>query len=962
MAEATGQDLKDVSNKVAQANEKGSAAIAVPMTGMQESLSKMASVLEGISIKMDALSNPAFVESWFPRFLNGLHLIHNDLIEAFNLDKEKMRLAAEQMAEAGRVGEAAEGAKVEDKSFDFDFGFGTVAVAILGLLVGFFQGFFGPVGTLMKSWGTAIKNFFGKPLKWGWTTFKAMLADSKVAVWYRSVKNWFAHAKFNAKFKWAMFKDMLKNSKLVGYFKAVKAWFGGTIKFGWTSLANLLKKLTFYDKIKDWFTAKGFVMPKWTAVKALFAESSIGILIGKIKAWFKLPTGAKLPSIKALWAESTIGKGIANIKKLFSGKIKIPGIGEVDNLLGKVKGLFGPTGPFRFFAAIGRALGKIFFFVQIFMAMFDFYSGFVETEGNLLDKILGGLKAALMGFFGGFLDLGIMLEDAIKWIVTKIAGFFGFDEKEIGASMESFSIFKPLKQMLEDVIDWFIALFDFSSFSAGLISAAKLIFLPVTALLDLVGFVWDWFMELFGWKDENAPKDDRTLTTKLGDMLIGVWDWFLGLFSFGTGDGAGIKMGPYAGVGDALINMVTGIWDWFKGLFDFSSFGATLITAAKLLFLPYVALMDLVGGVWDWFMGLFGWDKAKITDDGQTVSGKLTDLLKGVWDWFLGLFGAPGSGHSAEMPADDGQSVGGLLLELVNGVWDWFKKLFKFGSITDVMKSYFNLLTFFPNIIKDAIAGVTSWLLGLFGFDDAAKKVANAQNYSLADMVFNVIEDIWLWLKDLLGIDVMAIAKMIPGASTLLGWMGIGDEEETKKKTELDKSTKPMTKSIAEQEAAAMPDILGGIDWNQFNFGTWFMGKLDLNLGEKIKGMMGSIMGMKEGGIVGMSSFAPGTIGDAFGLESGGLFTLTKGEFVLDNQAAGMFLQAAQLLTGSNQGQELIEGQRVGNALATATISPTIVNSSSVVNAPSTSSMMLPTADPNPYNMEFSPESRLTPA
>ena len=93
------------------------------------------------------------------------------------------------------------------------------------------------------------------------------------------------------------------------------------------------------------------------------------------------------------------------------------------------------------------------------------------------------------------------------------------------------------------------------------------------------------------------------------------------------------------------------------------------------------------------------------------------------------------------------------------------------------MKSYFNLLTFFPNIIKDAIAGVTSWLLGLFGFDEAAKTVANAQNFSLGDMLFNVIESIWLWFKDLLGIDVAAIAKMIPGAETLLNWMS-GDTEK----------------------------------------------------------------------------------------------------------------------------------------------------------------------------------------
>ena len=571
-----------------------SGAIAVPMTGMQETLSKIASTLDSISGKLDSLKSPAFVDSWFPRFHNGLMLIHNDLVDAFSLDKEKMRLAAEQMAEAGRIGEGAGTKKVEDKSFDFDFGFGTVAVAILGLLVGFFQGFFGPVGTLMKSWGTAIKNFFGKPLKWGWTTFKAMLADSKVAGWYRSVKNWFQAKLWDAKFKWAMFKDMLKNSKLVTWYKAVKAWFGSTITFGWTKLADLVKKLLFYDKIKAWFTAKGFKMPDWKGVKALFAESKIGQLIGKIKAWFKLPTGAKLPSIKALWAESTIGKGIANIKKLFSGKIKIPGIGQVDDLLGKVKLLFSPTGPFRFFQTIGKALGRIFFFVQIFMSMFDFYSGFVETEGNLLDKILGGLKAALMGFFGGFLDLGIMLEDAIKWIVTKIAGFFGFDEAAIGASMEEFSIFKPLKQMLEDVIDWFVALFDFSSFSAGLISAAKLLFLPITALLDLTGAVWDWFAGLFGWKDENAPKDDRTLTTKLGDMLIGVWDWFAGIFGFGPDKEPAKDKDTSTGVLGFLTGLVTGIWKWFKSLFDFSSIGGAFASVLNVIFLPYTILTGLV--------------------------------------------------------------------------------------------------------------------------------------------------------------------------------------------------------------------------------------------------------------------------------------------------------------------------------------------------------------------------------
>jgi len=631
---------------------------------------------------------------------------NEDMLSQMQADARAAAEAAREALAGKGGGDAAGGVEATDSSLQLSPL--TIIAAVTGFIVGFFQGFFGPMGTLMKSWGGAIKKFFGKPLKWGWTTFKAMLKDSKVAGWYRSVKNWFSAKAWDAKFKWAKFKDMLKNSKFVTWIKSVKSWFAGKVGG-----------------------------PKMTSVKALFAESKIGKLITSIKNWFKLPTGAKLPKIKALWANSTIGKGITAIKNLFSGGIKIPGVGAVDDLVGKVKGLFGPTGPFKIFATIGRAFGKIFFFVQIIMSLFDFYTGFMETEGNLLDKILGGLKGALMGFIGGFLDLGIMLEDAIKWIVTKIAGFFGFDEKEIGASMESFSIFKPLKQMLEDVIDWFIALFDFSSFSAGLISAAKLLFLPITALLDLTGFIWDWFMGLFGWKDENAPKDDRTVTTKLGDLLVGIWDWFLDLFGFGaSAEGHSAEMPADDGqtVMGKLLSLVTGVWTWFKGLFDFSSVGAGLASAAKLIFLPLTALLSLVTGVWTWFKGLFGF-------------------------------------NTPEEDADSAKGVGGFLNDLIAGVWGYFKKLFKFGSVGDVMKSYFNLLTFFPNIIKDAIAGVTSWLLGLFGFDEAAKTVANAKNFSLGDMLFNAIESIWLWFKDLLGIDVKAIAKMIPGASALLSLM-----------------------------------------------------------------------------------------------------------------------------------------------------------------------------------------------
>ena len=59
-----------------------------------------------------------------------------------------------------------------------------------------------------------------------------------------------------------------------------------------------------------------------------------------------------------------------------------------------------------------------------------------------------------------------------------------------------------------------------------------------------------------------------------------------------------------------------------------------------------------------------------------------------------------------------------------------------------ILKSVINVLTWFPNIIKDAITAVTSWLLGLFGFDDAAKKVADTSKFSIGDMVMNVLKKI----------------------------------------------------------------------------------------------------------------------------------------------------------------------------------------------------------------------------
>jgi len=98
-----------------------------------------------------------------------------------------------------------------------------------------------------------------------------------------------------------------------------------------------------------------------------------------------------------------------------------------------------------------------------------------------------------------------------------------------------------------------------------------------------------------------------------------------------------------------------------------------------------------------------------------------------------------------------------------------------------------------------------------------------------------------------------------------------------------------------------------------------------------------------EGGLVGMSSFASNTLGAALGLESGGLFTLSQGEFVLDNQAAQTFLQAAMILKGQDlsSGKNLMDLQRDKAAVGGMAVT-TVVNNTNSQQINQSQAMVLP--------------------
>ena len=207
-------------------------------SNVSESATQMTAVVDQLVANMDE-NGMNSGEIWDE--LKSMHIGLADPFEQqYDFDVQKWREEKERLAELDRKAES----KAEGKdATDLSLGFNPLLIltAITGFIIGFFQGFFGPMGALMKGWGTAIKNFFGKPLKFGWTKFSDLVAKGP-GKWY----------------------------------KAFKGWFSVKFKFGWTKFITLVKKLTFFDDIKAWFTAAqrstktGKFMPsKWTTLKNL---------------------------------------------------------------------------------------------------------------------------------------------------------------------------------------------------------------------------------------------------------------------------------------------------------------------------------------------------------------------------------------------------------------------------------------------------------------------------------------------------------------------------------------------------------------------------------------------------------------------------------------------------------------------------------------------------------------------
>jgi hypothetical protein len=91
-----------------------------------------------------------------------------------------------------------------------------------------------------------------------------------------------------------------------------------------------------------------------------------------------------------------------------------------------------------------------------------------------------------------------------------------------------------------------------------------------------------------------------------------------------------------------------------------------------------------------------------------------------------------------------------LIKDAITGVKTWLGNMFKFDSGHSLLATAFNVALFLPNIIFKGLTLVGEWLLKLFGFDDAAEKVANAGNFTLGGLIMGAVDAIVCWFTELL--------------------------------------------------------------------------------------------------------------------------------------------------------------------------------------------------------------------
>ena len=263
---------------------------------------------------------------------------------------------------------------------------------------------------------------------------------SKLSKMFQSFKNFFG-AEGKIATKWKLIKEGATFQKWFGetsalgkMFQSFKTFFGSADEGG--KIATLWKNIKEGASFQKWFGEGSTLKNLFTSFKSFFGPESA---LGKAATW----VGDMIkPVMNALKGGKEGGGVIATFMRVGTWIF-----GAFTNVYNAIKTFLTPvmgfiSGGLKIANAIltpfKALLWPITAVLGIGVAIVGFVKGFLGTEGTIGEKIVGGLKGALMGVVDFFVvDMVVMVQDVLNWVIRKVKSMGQFEI--LGKKVDLFS-------------------------------------------------------------------------------------------------------------------------------------------------------------------------------------------------------------------------------------------------------------------------------------------------------------------------------------------------------------------------------------------------------------------------------------------------------------------------------------------------------------------------------------------
>ena len=263
---------------------------------------------------------------------------------------------------------------------------------------------------------------------------------SKLSKMFQSFKNFFG-AEGKIATKWKLIKEGATFQKWFGetsalgkMFQSFKTFFGSADEGG--KIATLWKNIKEGASFQKWFGEGSTLKNLFTSFKSFFGPESA---LGKAATW----VGDMIKPVMNALKGGKEGSGVIATFMRVGTWI----FGAFTNVYNAIKTFLTPvmgfiSGGLKIANAIltpfKALLWPITAVLGIGVAIVGFVKGFLGTEGTIGEKIVGGLKGALMGVVDFFVvDMVVMVQDVLNWVIRKVKSMGQFEI--LGKKVDLFS-------------------------------------------------------------------------------------------------------------------------------------------------------------------------------------------------------------------------------------------------------------------------------------------------------------------------------------------------------------------------------------------------------------------------------------------------------------------------------------------------------------------------------------------